>query len=71
LLSFLTINTCGPQPLFIDFAATVSIPAHAIKIPGATAGGIISFYEENNYSGVISGIGGAGATGTWNVREFI
>lgn len=68
--SYLIENNSN-QPLYIDFAATVSIPAHAIRIPAVTTGGIISFYEGDNYTGVISGISVTGAAGTWNVREFV
>jgi hypothetical protein len=68
--SYLIENNSN-QPLYIDFAATVSVPAHAIKIPAVTAGGIISFYEEDNYTGVISGISAAAGAGAWNIREFV
>jgi hypothetical protein len=68
--SYLIENNSN-QDLYIDFAATVSIPAHAIKIPKVTAGGGISSYEEDNYTGVISGIAAAAGAGAWNIREFI
>jgi hypothetical protein len=68
--SYLIENNSN-QDLYIDFAATVSVPAHAIKIPKVTAGGGISSYEEDNYTGVISGIAPAAGAGAWNIREFI
>jgi hypothetical protein len=68
--SYLIENNSN-QDLYIDFAATVSIPAHAIKIPKVTGGGGISSYEEDNYTGVISGIAPAAGAGAWNIREFI
>jgi hypothetical protein len=68
--SYLIENNSN-QPLFIDFAATVSVPAHAVKIPAVTTGGIISFYEEDTYTGVISGIAAAAGAGSWNIREFV
>jgi hypothetical protein len=68
--SYLIENNSN-QPLYIDFAATVSIPAHAVKIPAVTPGGIISSYQADNYTGVISGITATGAAGTWNIREFV
>jgi hypothetical protein len=68
--SYLIENNSN-QDLYIDFAATVSVPAHAIKIPKVTGGGGISSYEEDNYTGVISGIAPAAGAGAWNIREFI
>jgi hypothetical protein len=65
------IENNSNQDMFFDVAATCSVAAHMLKIPKVTAGGGISSYEGDGYTGVISGIAAAPGAGAWNIREFV
>jgi hypothetical protein len=65
------IENNSNQDMFFDVGATCSVAAHMLKIPKVTAGGGISSYEGDGYTGVISGIAAAAGAGAWNIREFV
>jgi hypothetical protein len=65
------IENNSNQDLYIDFAATTSVANHAQKIVKISAGGNITSYEDDGYTGVISGIWAAAGTGAALIREFV
>lgn len=58
------------QVMVIELGATASLASTTITLAAKTAGGLVSVYEDDNYTGVISAIAPAAASGAWNVREF-
>jgi hypothetical protein len=64
------IENNSNQDLYIDFAATASVANHAQKVARITAGGSISTWFDDGYTGVISGIWAAAGTGAALIREF-
>jgi hypothetical protein len=58
------------QVMIIERGATASVPAATITLAAKTTGGLVSVWEDNDYTGVISAIAPVAATGSWNVREF-
>jgi hypothetical protein len=65
------IENNSNQDLYIDFDATCSVADHAQKLTKITAGGSITSWSDDSYTGVISGIWAAAGTGAALIREFI
>lgn len=66
---FKIANTSN-QDLYIDFDATTSLTDYSIKVPKVSASGFISTYEDDGFTGQVSGIWQATGTGAALVREF-
>jgi hypothetical protein len=58
------------QVMIIELGATASVANSTITLAAKTAGGLISIYEDDSYTGAISAIATVAASGAWNVREF-
>lgn len=58
------------QVMILELGATASAATSTITLAAKTAGGLVSIFESDNYTGVISAIAPAAASGAWNVREF-
>jgi hypothetical protein len=58
------------QLMVIERGATATLAAASITLAPKTAGGLVSVWEDDDYTGAISAIAAAAATGAWNVREF-
>jgi hypothetical protein len=66
-----TITNNSNQDLFIEFGATASIVAFAIRLPKLPGSNIPAVYEGDEYTGAIAGIWQTAGTGGALVREFI
>jgi hypothetical protein len=64
------IGNSTDKVMSIEKGATASVAASIIKLAPITAGGIVSYWENDDYTGAVSAITVAGAVGSWNVREF-
>jgi hypothetical protein len=58
------------QVMIIELGATASVATSTITLAAKTAGGIVSAYEDDSYTGAISAIATVAGSGAWNVREF-
>jgi hypothetical protein len=58
------------QVMIIERGATASVATATFTLAAKTAGGLVSVYEDEDYTGAISAIAPNAAAGAWNVREF-
>jgi hypothetical protein len=58
------------QVMVIERGATASLAAASVTLAAKTAGGLVSVWEDDDYTGAISAICANAASGAWNVREF-
>jgi hypothetical protein len=65
------IENNSNQDLYIDFDATASVADHAQKLTKVSAGGSITSWSDDHYTGVVSGIWAAAGTGAALIREFV
>jgi hypothetical protein len=65
-----TITNNSNQDLFVEFGATASIAAFAIRLPKLPGSNIPAVYEGDEYTGAIAGIWQAAGSGGAMVREF-
>jgi hypothetical protein len=66
----LLIANNSNQIMVIERGATASLATTSVTLAPKTVGGLVSVWEDDNYTGVVSAISPVVATGTWNIREF-
>lgn len=59
------------QVMVIELGATATLAATNITLAAKTAGGLVSVFQDDTYTGAISAIAPVAASGAWNVREFV
>jgi hypothetical protein len=59
------------KQMILEKGATASVTAAVIKLAPMTAGGLISYHDFDDYTGVVTAIAPSAAVGAWNVREFV